>query len=177
MKKLLADSSQIFTDFYSSLNTRGQLVFVILLILLIILLGLLAFTSVITYFERKSSTIKAIKNLKIENKERKLEVENSELKQHTLTNNIYEEISKAVENKKNIELTDFEIEQENSAIISYNELKNNINNIKFIDDEEVNNIEQEKKFTVSQVISPIFGVVKFEQNKAKEKSDLEKSNI
>lgn len=177
MKKLLADSSQIFTDFYSSLNTRGQLVFVIMLILLIILLGLLAFTSVITYFERKSGTIKAIRNLKIKNKEKKLKAEDLESKQHTLTNNIYEEISKAVENKKNIELTDFEVEQENSAIISYNELKNNINNIEFIDDEEVNTIEQKKKFTVSQVISPIFGTVKFEQDKAKEKNDLEKSNI
>lgn len=175
MKKLLADSSQVFTDFYSSLNTRGQLVFVIMLLLLIILLGLLAFTSVITYFERKSGTIKAIKSLKIKNKEKKLKEENLELKQHTLTNNIYEEISKAVEDKKNIELTDFEEEQENSAIISYNELKNNINNIEFIDDEDLNNIEQKKKFTVSQVISPIFGTVKFEQDK--EKSDLEKSSI
>lgn len=176
MNKLFADSSQVFTDFYTSLNTRGQIVFIIMLLLLIMLLGLLAFTSVITYFERKSGTAKAIRNIKRKNKEKKEKIEEIEAKSHTLTNNIYEEISKAVENKKNIELTDFELEQENSAIISYNELKNNIDNIEFVDDEEINVVEEKKKFTVSQVISPIFGTVKFDQ-KAKEESDLKKSNI
>ncbi|HOZ53942.1 MAG TPA: hypothetical protein PKY25_01235 [Bacilli bacterium] len=178
MNKLFADSAQIFNDFYTSLNSRGQLVFVIMLLLLIILLGLLAFTSIITYVERKRGTIKAIKNIKKKTEEKKEIIVEKELKPDILTNNIYEEISKAVESKKNINLTDFELEQESSAIISYNELKDNINNIEFIDDEAVENLsEQKKKFTVSQVISPIFGTVKFDQNKAKDSSDLEKSNI
>lgn len=178
MNKLFADSAQIFNDFYTSLNTRGQLVFVVMLLLLIILLGLLAFTSVITYFERKSGTIKAIKNIKRKAKEKKETVVKAEVKPDVLTNNIYEEISKAVESKKNIDLTEFELEQENSAIISYNELKENINDIEFIDDEAITEVlERKKKFTVSQVISPIFGTVKFEQNKAKDSSDFEKSNI
>ncbi len=177
MTKLFADITQMFNEFYISLNTKGQFVFVVMIFLLIVLFSLLAFTSIITYFERKTGTSKAIKNLKLKKEEKdKNKVIKQEVDNGTLTKNIYEEISKVVENKKNIELTDFEEEQENEAIISYEELKNNYSNIEFVDDESIydnivlNNFEK-KKFKVSEVISPIFGTVKFDQGKSKENNN------
>lgn len=193
MKKLFAQVSYSYDNFYNNLNTQGQMVFSIIILLLISLFVILLVTYVIQAIQNKSRMKKYKKELIETNKEQKEEnvVEtNKEHKEENVveTNNevkqIYGAISDAMEAEtKTITLTDFEEEQERTAIISIDELMAKAKELELIDDEPTNvdfleqegiakedievkkeEVKEEKKevkaFKVSQVISPIYGVKK-----------------
>ena len=189
MKNLFATASYTFNNFYNNLNTSGQMIFSVIMFLIIILCILLFITYVI---EEVKSKLR-IKRLK---KEAKNSVETSiktEEKDTGQTNfddsktdikDIANAISDALqEENKPISLTDFEEEEEKTAIISIDELMQKAKELHLIEDEEnegINYLEkynlgpaevsntggnsEEKKevkaFKVSQVISPIYGVKK-----------------
>ena len=197
MKKLFASVNYSFTNFYDNLTVSGQMIFSIIVFLIIILCILLF----ITYVYQSMRNKKAIKNLQEENikivsKHKKEVVEEkkvvktkeAELDNKSEVESIANAISDAIKEDSPVSLTDFEEDQERTAIISIEELYEKARELEIIDDEDdnVNYIEKynlepsevetynkvvngkEKKqgegevkaFRVSQVISPIYGVKK-----------------
>lgn len=190
MKKLFAQASYSFSNFYNNLNTQGQMVFS-LIIMLILLLCLILFIAYIVESIKGKAKISKLKHNTIkyekENIENKVEVKEENI-EDTKTNieDIANAISDAIKEESPISLTDFEEDQEKTAIISIDELMSKAKELELIDDEEntgvnylekynlepaeveeaVSNTIKEKKdtevkaFKVSQVISPIYGVKK-----------------
>lgn len=186
MKKLFASVSYSFNNFYNNLNTQGQIVFSII-IFLIILLSVILF---IVYIVDNIKTKKRTKNIKKEekvniSKEEKINtsVKVEEKTEETSVSDIANEIENALNEKKPITLTNFEEDQEKTAIISIDELMKKAKELELIDDEDENvnyiekynlaspivdekleedkdKLKEVKAFRVSQVISPIYGVKK-----------------
>lgn len=195
MKKLFASASYSFNNFYNNLNTQGQMIFSIIMILIIILCILLFATYIIQGIQGK------IKITKIKKETKKIEEENfsknevqkkAEEKKEPLYNNekteiedIASAISDALKEDTPISLTNFEEDQERTAIISIDELMEKAKELELIEDEESTGInylekynlepaeveaatsiintpvnQEVKAFKVSQVISPIYGVKK-----------------
>lgn len=187
MKKLFAQASYSFNSFYNNLNTQGQMIFSVIMFLIGILCILLLISYVIQGIQNKIK-INKIKNETKENNEKiETKVINEEKKplytnEKTEIEDIASAISNALKEDSPISLTNFEEDQERTAIISIDELMKRARELELIDDEEkrtVNYLEKynlepseivEKKesepnrevkaFKVSQVISPIYGVKK-----------------
>jgi uncharacterized membrane protein len=191
MKNLFAAASYSFNNFYNNLNTQGQMIFSIIMLLIIILCAIL----LVTYIFQSVQAKKKLKQIKEENKIRNIKKEEitalKEDKEPLYTNEKteIEDIASAINDalkEEPITLTNFEEDQEKTAIISIDELMKKAKDLELISEEDedtgVNFLEkynlepaevdissnvkssteekQVKAFKVSQVISPIYGVKK-----------------
>ena len=191
MKNLFAAASYSFNNFYNNLNTQGQMIFSIIMLLIIALCAILLVTYIVQSVQAKSK-IKKIKS-EMEKKDAKKE-EITALKEdkeplYTNEKTEIEDIASAINDalkEEPITLTNFEEDQEKTAIISIDELMKKAKDLELISEEDedtgVNFLEkynlepaeidvsssvkdnaeekQVKAFKVSQVISPIYGVKK-----------------
>lgn len=194
MKNLFAAASYSFNNFYNNLNTQGQMIFSIIIFLIVILCILLFITYVFQGIQAKIKISKIKKETKKVEKEalkKEVQVINEEAKEPLYTNekteieDIASAISDALKEEAPISLTNFEEDQEKTAIISIDELMQKAKELELIDDDEntgINFLEkynlepaevesasnivsntsnkEVKAFKVSQVISPIYGVKK-----------------
>lgn len=196
MKNLFAAASYSFNNFYNNLNTQGQMIFSIIMLLIVVLCILLFITYLIQGVQNKvkinkikSETKKVNDKLSLKNEESKLVPPSKEplyQNEKTEIEDIASAISDALKEDAPISLTNFEEDQEKTAIISIDELMKKARELELIDDEEssgVNYLEkynlepaevdkaldmttnntagkEMKAFKVSQVISPIYGVKK-----------------
>ena len=194
MKNLFAAASYSFNNFYNNLNTQGQMIFSIIIFLIVILCILLFITYVFQGIQAKVKISKIKKETKKVEKEalkKEVQVINEEAKEPLYTNekteieDIANAISDALKEESPISLTNFEEDQEKTAIISIDELMQKAKELELIDDDEntgINFLEkynlepaevesasnivsntsnkEVKAFKVSQVISPIYGVKK-----------------
>lgn len=199
MKDLLASVSYSFNSFYDTLNDQGKAVFSIILFLIVILCIILLISYIINIIKSKVRLEKIKKassgEIKKEDNSLKQEDKNSvkeetiEYEEKTEIMNIRDSIEKALKEDAPITLTNFEEDQEKTAIISIDELMAKAKELQIISDEEntgVNYLEkynikpsdveemvsnttsnskkqqegEVKAFRVSQVISPIYGVKK-----------------
>lgn len=184
MKKLFATASYSFSNFYNNLNTQGQMVFSLIIILILLLCVILFIAYIIENVKSKLKLSKLKKNVYKYNLEKKETTK--EDKKETNIEDISNAISDAMKEENPISLTDFEEDQEKTAIISIDELISKAKELELIDDEEntgvnylekynlepaevnqvINEVEPKNKetevkaFKVSQVISPIYGVKK-----------------
>lgn len=188
MKNLFATASYSFNNFYNNLNTQGQMIFSAIMFLIVILCILLFITYVIQGIQSKVK-IKKIRQ-EILNDKNNLEKQKEEkiplyTNEKTEIEDIASAISDALKEETPISLTNFEEDQERTAIISIDELMEKAKELELIDDDEntgVNYLEkynlepaevenvisttnnssknEVKAFKVSQVISPIYGVKK-----------------
>ena len=191
MKNLFAAASYSFNNFYNNLNTQGQMIFSIIMFLIIVLCAIL----LVTYIVQSGQAKKKLKQIKEENKIRNIKKEEitalKEDKEPLYTNEKteIEDIASAINDalkEEPITLTNFEEDQEKTAIISIDELMKKAKDLELISEEDedtgVNFLEkynlepaevdvssnvkstaeekQVKAFKVSQVISPIYGVKK-----------------
>ncbi len=190
MKNLFAAASYSFNNFYNNLNTQGQMIFSGIMFLI----GILCVLLLITYIIQGIQVKERIKKLKITTtndfKDNKTdEIQNKEPlynNEKTEIEDIASAISDALKEETPISLTNFEEDQERTAIISIDELMQKAKELELFDDEEntgVNYLEkynlepaevenmlpkndnketkkEVKAFRVSQVISPIYGVKK-----------------
>lgn len=191
MKNLFAAASYSFNNFYNNLNTQGQMIFSIIMLLIIVLCAIL----LVTYIVQSVQAKKNLKQIKEENKIRNIKKEEitalKEDKEPLYTNEKteIEDIASAINDalkEEPITLTNFEEDQEKTAIISIDELMKKAKDLELISEEDedtgVNFLEkynlepaevdissnvkssteekQVKAFKVSQVISPIYGVKK-----------------
>lgn len=191
MKNLFAAASYSFNNFYNNLNTQGQMIFSVIMLLIIVLCAIL----LVTYIVQSVQAKKKLKQIKEENKIRNIKKEEitalKEDKEPLYTNEKteIEDIASAINDalkEEPITLTNFEEDQEKTAIISIDELIKKAKDLELISEEDedtgVNFLEkynlepaevdvssnvkstaeekQVKAFKVSQVISPIYGVKK-----------------
>lgn len=191
MKNLFAAASYSFNNFYNNLNTQGQMIFSIIMLLIIVLCVIL----LVTYIVQSVQAKKKLKQIKEENKIRNIKKEEitalKEDKEPLYTNEKteIEDIASAINDalkEEPITLTNFEEDQEKTAIISIDELMKKAKDLELISEEDEdtgvnflekynlepaevdvssnvkNNAEEKqvKAFKVSQVISPIYGVKK-----------------
>ena len=191
MKNLFAAASYSFNNFYNNLNTQGQMIFSIIKLLIIVLCAIL----LVTYIVQSVQAKKKLKQIKEENKIRNIKKEEitalKEDKEPLYTNEKteIEDSASAINDalkEEPITLTNFEEDQEKTAIISIDELMKKAKDLELISEEDedtgVNFLEkynlepaevdvssnvkssteekQVKAFKVSQVISPIYGVKK-----------------
>lgn len=201
MKNLVAAVSYSFNNFYNNLNKQGQMVFTAIILLILLLCVLLFISYVVQGIQNK------IRIKKIQKKnEKKIDVENTKVsevirtdedkaplytEEKTEIQDIAESIEKALKEDTPITLTNFEEDQERTAIISIDELMRRAKDLEIADDEEktrVNYLEkynlepsevekmveqttnnnkapEVKAFKVSQVISPVYGIKKEVINK------------
>lgn len=191
MKNLFAAASYSFNNFYNNLNTQGQMIFSIIMILIIVLCAILLVTYIVQSVQAKSK-IKKIKSEMVKKEAKKEEI--TALKEdkeplYTSEKTEIEDIASAINDalkEEPITLTNFEEDQEKTAIISIDELMKKAKDLELISEEDedtgVNFLEkynlepaeidassnvksgaeekQVKAFKVSQVISPIYGVKK-----------------
>ena len=199
MKDLLASVSYSFNSFYDTLNDQGKAVFSIILFLIVILCIILLISYIINIIKSKVrlEKIKKASSYEIKKEDNSLKQENKnsvkeetiEYEEKTEIMNIRDSIEKALKEDAPITLTNFEEDQEKTAIISIDELMEKAKELQIISDEEntgVNYLEkynikpsdveemvsnttsnskkqqegEVKAFRVSQVISPIYGVKK-----------------
>ncbi len=194
MKKLFASVSYSFSNFYEGLNAQGQIVFCIIMFLILILC-LLLFTSYVVQSIKNRMLIKELKqeNTALKNKveEKVKDIEEREplyQNEKTEIEDIAEAISNALDEEKPIAFTNFEEEQERTAIISIEELMSKAKDLHIVDDDNgnvnfvekynedikevekladsvvnnniVDDTKEVKAFRVSQVISPVYGIRK-----------------
>ena len=199
MKDLLASVSYSFNSFYDTLNDQGKAVFSIILFLIVILCIILLISYIINIIKSKVrlEKIKKASSYEIKKEDNSLKQDNKnsvkeetiEYEEKTEIMNIRDSIEKALKEDAPITLTNFEEDQEKTAIISIDELMAKAKELQIISDEEntgVNYLEkynikpsdveemvsnttsnskkqqegEVKAFRVSQVISPIYGVKK-----------------
>lgn len=185
MKKLFASVSYSFDNFYNNLNTQGQMIFSAIMFLI----GILCIILLVMYVISGIQTRRRIAKIKEETKKEILkdEIKSEPLytKETTEIEDIASAISDALKDDKPINLTNFEEDQERTAIISIDELMRKAKELEIESDEQtgVNYLEkynleaaevedvikntmndekpkEVKAFKVSQVISPIYGVRK-----------------
>lgn len=191
MKNLFAAASYSFNNFYNNLNTQGQMIFSIIMLLIIVLCAILLVTYIVQSVQAKKK-IKKIKSEMVKKEAKKEEITAlKEDKEPLYTNEKteIEDIASAINDalkEEPITLTNFEEDQEKTAIISIDELMKKAKDLELISEEDedtgVNFLEkynlepseidvsssvkdnaeekQVKAFKVSQVISPIYGVKK-----------------
>lgn len=195
MKKLLASVSYSFNNFYGNLNSEGQIIFSAIVFLIVVLCVLLLISYIIQHIKDKKALEKYKKeDIKESKKEEKIEEVQKEYEDKTevlYTNekteveDIAQRVSEALKEDAPITLTNFEEDQERTAIISIDELMEKAKELELIDDDEhtgVNYLEkynlepaevdkvfsdtmkteekEVKAFKVSQVISPVYGIKK-----------------
>lgn len=188
MKNLFAAASYSFNNFYNNLNTQGQMIFSVIMFLICTLCILLLITYIIGGIQNKAqinrlkNETKRINNVDLQKKDDSPK-ESLYNEEKTQIQDIASAISEALQEENPISLTNFEEDQERTAIISIDELMQKAKELELIDDEEsegVNYLEkynlepseikttssvsevknEVKAFRVSQVISPIYGVKK-----------------
>ncbi len=188
MKKMFAQISYTFSNFYDNLSNEGKTVFTIIVGLILILFLALLITSIIQKINAKRMISKYIKkDLKEDTNPVITEIKKENIEKSEKSNEV-KDIAKRIEDALNddspVTLTSFEEDQERTAIISIDELMQRAKELELIDDEPtgvnylekynlepalveevrnkaINNEKQEvKAFKVSQVISPIYGVKK-----------------
>ena len=200
MKKLFASASYSFNNFYNNLNMQGQMVFTLIMALILILCVILFMAYILEGIKNKAKIYKIkkettkikkqeeIKNNNLNQEKTNVEEKKEDTKAENTTNieDIANAISDALKEEAPISLTNFEEDQEKTAIISIDELMAKAKELELIDDEDstgVNYLEkynlepaeveeavsntvkpnkdvEVKAFKVSQVISPIYGVKK-----------------
>lgn len=185
MKNLFASASYSFNNFYNNLTLPGQMIFTIIMFLIMILCILLFITYIVQSLNAKKRITKLKEKLKNSHfkitKEEK-QPSQKEISKKTDIKDIADAINDALKDEP-VTLTDFEEDQEKTAIISIDELMKKANDLELIDDDDdtgVNYLEkynldsaevvqskdedtlnkEVKAFKVSQVISPIYGVKK-----------------
>ena len=208
MKNLFAAASYTFNNFYNNLNTQGQMIFSTIMFLIVLLCILLFITYVIQGIQAKRK-LKKLKNneglisksdvsevVKSDNIKKVEEVETLSLRDDEVVkkpenqneiSDIAKRVEDAMKEETPITLTNFEEDQERTAIISIDELMAKAKELELIDDEEntgINYLEkynlepsevnevvtkamggkesapEVKAFKVSQVISPVYGIKK-----------------
>ena len=185
MKKLFASVSYSFDSFYNNLNTQGQMIFSSIMFLIGILCVILLVMYIISGIQSRKRIIKLREETEKEITKEKIETEPLYTKETTEIEDIASAISDALKDDKPINLTNFEEDQERTAIISIDELMKRAKELELVEDEQtgVNYLEkynleaaevedvikntmkdekpkEVKAFKVSQVISPIYGVRK-----------------
>lgn len=195
MKKLFAQITYSYDNFYNNLNPRGQIIFSVIMFLILVLVAILFINYVAQGIKNRQKIKQILKDKKENVKEEKIE----EVKEENDTNiykydedkteiqDIASSIEKALMEDTPISLTNFEEDQEKTAIISIDELYKKAKELEMIEDEQtgVNYLEKYnldasveepikkedntpiKSFKVSQVISPVYGVKKEVINKDK----------
>lgn len=185
MRNLFASASYSFNNFYNNLTLPGQMIFTIIMFLIMILCILLFITYIVQSLNAKKRITKLKEKLKSSHfkitKEEK-QPSQKEVSKKTDIKDIADAINDALKDEP-VTLTDFEEDQEKTAIISIDELMKKAKDLELIDDDEdtgVNYLEkynldsaevvqskdedtlnkEVKAFKVSQVISPIYGVKK-----------------
>ena len=185
MKKLFASVSYSFDNFYNNLNTQGQMIFSAIIFLIGILCVILLVMCVINSIQTKKRIGKIKEETKKEIIKEEVNKEPLYTKETTEIEDIASAISDALKDDKPITLTNFEEDQERTAIISIDELMQKARELELVEDEQtgINYLEkynleaaevedvikntmndekpkEVKAFKVSQVISPIYGVKK-----------------
>ena len=196
MKKLFAQVSYSYNNFYNNLNERGQMIFSIILFLIAILCAALFISYVIQGVKNRKRIKELLSKSKIIKEKPTIEkninvVEskkddiNTYQEDKTEIQDIADSIERALKENTPISLTNFEEDQEKTAIISIDELYAKAKELEMMEDEEtgVNYLEKYnleaseveeiinetvkkedstpiKSFKVSQVISPVYGVKK-----------------
>lgn len=197
MKNLFANVSYTFNNFYNNLNMHGQIIFSAIISLILILCVLLFITYLISDIKEKIRIKNIKRSISKENNEQvvlkstELKKENEVLetkKEENDISDIAKKVEEAINEKRPIDLTSFEDDQEKTAIISIDELMKRAKELEIIEDEETginylekynlepseidsssintkDNINKEEKkevkaFRVSQVISPVYGIKK-----------------
>lgn len=155
MKKLFANISYSFNNFYDNLNIKGQIIFSIIVILIIILCVILFVTYVI-------QNIKTKKQIKEYQKKELVEENNLEIKdeyeekeplyfsEKTEIEDIAQRVEEALREDTPITLTKFEEDQERTAIISIDELMKRAKELELIDDEKVRNVNYLEKYNIEE---------------------------
>lgn len=184
-----------FTNFLSNMDKNSQFLLIIIFIIVFLLIIVMLINSINTrrakrYLERKNAYKRKLKE------EIDLEAKNISISKPIVQNKVEEEIEVLDDSKDDIDvimddlkensampnfnLTDFEREQEETAIISYEELcrKHGVEQKIYSKKDEkimekVNNIVENKvsdqKFRPSKYVSPIYGI---EQEEAMEQTFL-----
>lgn len=189
MKNLFAAASYSFNNFYNNLNTQGQIIFSLIIILIMVLCALLLIAYIIQNVQHKKGIKKLEKNtiLKESNSDDLPVIKEEPIQsQKTEIQDIAKSIEDALINENPITLTNFEEDQEKTAIISIDELMKKAKELNIIEDEDMENRvdylkkynlepaevetvvnktvksepQEVKAFKVSQVISPIYGIKK-----------------
>lgn len=183
---------------YSSMDNSSQIL-IFLIILVFLMLISIIIINVITKnkmlakknttknaveHKRENTIIKSDMNLDNKNQEEDIEIidddKNNEVVEVSVKKTSIDEISKMIENtleNKPINLTEFEEDQEENAIISYDELVKRAGAKKIIykcEDDKPQNIDktdnnisctnEKNKFRASKIISPVFGIQKDREN-------------
>lgn len=185
MKKLFASVSYSFDNFYNNLNTQGQMIFSTIMFLIGMLCIILLVMYVISGIQARKRILKIKEETKKEILKDEIKTEPLYTKETTEIEDIASAISDALKDDKPINLTNFEEDQERTAIISIDELMRKAKELELVEDEQTgvnylekynleaaevedvikNTMKEEKPkevkaFKVSQVISPIYGVRK-----------------
>ena len=190
MKKLFAQITYSYDNFYNNLNPRGQMIFSVIMFLILILVAILFINYIVQGIKNRQKIKKILKDKKEIVKEEKIEENDTNIYKYdedkTEIQDIASSIEKALMEDTPISLTNFEEDQEKTAIISIDELMKKAKDLELISEEDedtgVNFLEkynlepaevdvssnvksnaeekQVKAFKVSQVISPIYGVKK-----------------
>lgn len=195
MKKLFAQITYSYDNFYNNLNPRGQMIFSVIMFLILVLVAILFINYIVQGIKNRQKIKKILKDKKEIVKEEKIEEKKEENdtniykydEDKTEIQEIASSIEKALMEDSPISLTNFEEDQEKTAIISIDELYKKAKELEMIEDEQtgVNYLEKYnldasveepikkedntpiKSFKVSQVISPVYGVKKEVINKDK----------
>lgn len=195
MKKLFAQITYSYDNFYNNLNPRGQMIFSVIMFLILVLVAILFINYIVQGIKNRQKIKKILKDKKEIVKEEKIEDKKEENdtniykydEDKTEIQDIASSIEKALMEDSPISLTNFEEDQEKTAIISIDELYKKAKELEMIEDEQtgVNYLEKYnldasveepikkedntpiKSFKVSQVISPVYGVKKEVINKDK----------
>ena len=195
MKKLFAQITYSYDNFYNNLNPRGQMIFSVIMFLILVLVAILFINYIVQGIKNRQKIKKILKDKKEIVKEEKIEDKKEETdtniykydEDKTEIQDIASSIEKALMEDSPISLTNFEEDQEKTAIISIDELYKKAKELEMIEDEQtgVNYLEKYnldasveepikkedntpiKSFKVSQVISPVYGVKKEVINKDK----------
>lgn len=191
MKKLFAQITYSYDNFYNNLNPRGQMIFSVIMFLILILVAILFINYIVQGIKNRQKIKKILKDKKEIVKEEKIEENDTNIYKYdedkTEIQDIASSIEKALMEDTPISLTNFEEDQEKTAIISIDELYKKAKELEMIEDEQtgVNYLEKYnldasveepikkedntpiKSFKVSQVISPVYGVKKEVINKDK----------
>ena len=195
MKKLFAQITYSYDNFYNNLNPRGQMIFSVIMFLILVLVAILFINYIVQGIKNRQKIKKILKDKKEIVKEEKIEDKKEENdtniykydEDKTEIQDIASSIEKALMEDSPISLTNFEEDQEKTAIISIDELYKKAKELEMIEVEQtgVNYLEKYnldasveepikkedntpiKSFKVSQVISPVYGVKKEVINKDK----------
>ena len=155
MKKLFANISYSFNNFFDNLNIKGQIIFSIIVILILILCIILFINYVI-------QNIKTKKQIKEYQKKELVEENNLEIKdeyeekeplyfsEKTEIEDIAQRVEEALREDIPITLTKFEEDQERTAIISIDELMKRAKELELIDDEKVRNVNYLEKYNIEE---------------------------